>query len=59
MFKWHSSGINLCLCKIILINKGFQTMFVSLVQSTENEEGNKSSVVLQALPLTCVKLLVT
>lgn len=59
MFKWHSSGMNLCLCTRILINKGFQTMFASLVQSTENEGGNKSSVVLQALHLTCVKLLVT
>lgn len=49
----------ICLCKIILINKGFQTMFVSLVQSTENEEGTKSSAVLQALHLTCVRLLVT
>lgn len=32
-------------------------MCVSLVQSTENEEGTKRSVVLQALHLTCVILL--
>lgn len=31
-------------------------MFLSLAQSTENEEGNNSSVGLQALHLTCGRL---
>lgn len=34
-------------------------MFVSLVQSTESEEGTKSSVVLQAVHLACARLPVT
>lgn len=47
----------ICLCQIILINKAFHTRFLSLAQSTENEEGKKSG--LQALHLTCVRAPVT